>query len=149
MNAQELEQLIQRYFDATTTSAEETLLRRELARPEAQAPSADEARAVLGLFAAQRKRHTARRHSRSRIWAAAAGVALLLAAGGSFVAQRDAATQASYIAYVDGDVITDSQHVLDMMRSDLDDLRDASVSVDDAIAADLEQVFNAIHSKQQ
>ncbi|MDE6160987.1 MAG: hypothetical protein K2F77_04950 [Muribaculaceae bacterium] len=148
MNTQELENLIRRYFDADTSLSEETLLRRELARPEASAPSADEARAVLGLFAAQRGRQSASSH-RSRVWATAAGLALLIAAGVSFHTLNQTESRTQYIAYVNGTVITDSKHVLAMMNSDLADMRSASADVDDAIAADLEQISNAIHSTKQ
>ena len=49
-----IDEMIERYFEATLSEEEETALKAFLASPEGQAPEYDEVRAVMGFFAAGR-----------------------------------------------------------------------------------------------
>lgn len=110
--------LIDRYFDAQTSEAEELLLRRFVASPLADAPemaslrtAIDEVRAVMGVPVAAR-RHQGRkalfapRSKPQRQWrgVAAALIGVVLLAGGGAVYQY---RNPSCLAYVDGERITD------------------------------------------
>lgn len=49
-----IDEMIERYFEATLSEEEETALKAFLVSPEGQAPEYDEVRAVMGFFAAGR-----------------------------------------------------------------------------------------------
>lgn len=120
--------LVERYFEAETTEAEEAALRRFLCTPQGSAPRYDEVRAVMSYLAVGRSlqapapSHKATRsvrlHSLSRIAAAvvlAAGVGLMAWHG--LVSQREV-----YVAYVDGREITDRDEVLRLMDVSFDEV---------------------------
>ncbi len=99
--------LIDRYFDGATTEAEELSLKAFLASDEAGDPCFDEARAVMGLFVAGKRR--AVRGSRRRVvigWTSAAAVAAVLVSIGIFMGGR------TCIMWEDGVRITDRQEIV-------------------------------------
>ncbi|MBQ8061009.1 MAG: hypothetical protein IJ205_03580 [Bacteroidales bacterium] len=49
-----IDEMIERYFEATLSEEEETALKAFLVSPEGQAPEYDDVRAVMGYFAAGR-----------------------------------------------------------------------------------------------
>lgn len=111
--------LIDRYFEAQTSEAEELLLRQFVASPLADAPemaslraAIDEVRAVMGVAVAARRRRSSasvavvQRSRPLRQWrgVAAAMIGVALLAGGVAVYQY---RNPSCLAYVDGERITD------------------------------------------
>lgn len=143
MNQHELEKLIARYFDGETSLAEERRLRMLLARPEATGEAADEARAVMGVFAAQRaSMRPQRRTSRTAPWRAAAAIAMIVAVAMALLLPRHEA--GSYTAYCDGTEITDRDHVLAFMHDDLSAMGHAADDLGSSVAADFGEMSNAL-----
>lgn len=149
MNRKELDSLIARYFDGATTLDEERRLRSLLANPQAIGPAADEARAVMGVFAAQRMSKSAHRtRSRATAWRAAAGFAVLVAAGAILLTTSRGAENGTYTAYCGGVEITDRADVLGFMQADLDAMADAAGSVSNSVESDFDAVINAINNSK-
>ena len=134
-----LEQLTERYFEASTTIEEERELARMLARSGESSPLIDQARAVMGYAAASRAakgrrpaRHAVVARVARRVMQTAASVALLVA--GSALAIKygsprvEAATRC--VAYIDAVRITDEDVVRQMALDDLRSVMACSASVE-------------------
>ena len=128
MNRKEIDKLIDKYLEGTTTPEEELLLAREVNRPDG--PVEWEAiRAMLGtltLDEAAYDEEMARRRSRSmwtrRIgWAMAASIVVVAGIGLWFNSQQESSTDIA-IAYVDGQTITDEDRVLAMAEDAVCDI---------------------------
>ncbi|MDE6042264.1 MAG: hypothetical protein K2G07_01790 [Muribaculaceae bacterium] len=129
MNNTALKALIDKYFDGLTSDAEEAALRKALASPEVKGEDADEARAVLGVFAAQRStRHTGGARLIRRA-AAAAAVVIALAIGAWKITAWNSAPDEAYLAYVNGTRIDQSEPVLAIMAEELSAIGEAESSV--------------------
>lgn len=148
MNPQELDKLIERYFDGTTSLEEERRLRRALAATGARGDNADQARAVMGLAAAQRCAARPQRSRHSVAWRAAAGLALLVAAGASVLLHTHSSAGECSIAYADGSISHDRDDVLAVMQADLDAIADAATSVDATIASDFGAISDILNNPQ-
>lgn len=122
------EALIERYFEAQTTSAEEAALRRFLCSPQGSAPQYDEVRAVMGFLAVGRSLHerSAVRIARPKpLWHRVAGIAasVIVAVGFSVAGWHVlSADREVYVAYVDGRKITDRDEVLRLMHVSFDEV---------------------------
>ena len=139
-----LNQLIDRYFDATATEAEERELRLTLATTPLSSEKIDEARAVMGYFAAGRRDGATRRRRKSQWLRAAAAVAAAAVCGGALLTFiSDGHTPNQCVAYIGETEITDSHAVLAMMRSDLAEIGEASQSVQTDVASKLSTLFNS------
>lgn len=134
-----LHELIDRYFDATATEAEEAELLRGLADPTLTSPRIEEARAVAGFFAVERS-HRSRQRIRTPRWpkmAAAIAAAAVCGTALLTLPNHENSEPDRCVAYVGGTEITDSREVLAIMRSNLDDLGEASADVRSDIDAQL------------
>lgn len=135
-----LHELIERYFDATATEAEEAEMRRGLADMSLNSPRIDEARAVAGFFAVERGRRKAAERRQTVRWpriAAAIAVAAICGAALLTLPRHSGSEADRCVAYVGGSEITDSREVLAIMRSNLDDLGAASDAVRDDVDSQL------------
>ena len=116
------EMLIQRYFEAETTEAEENELRSFLSTSPGLDSRYDEVRAVMGYLAVGRslnKKKVARRPSRMIRTMRHVGVAASLALMIGFVSfywSDLISERESYVAYVDGNKITDRAIVSQLMQ---------------------------------
>ncbi len=116
------EMLIQRYFEAETTEAEEKKLRSFLSTSPGLDSRYDEVRAVMGYLAVGRslnKKKMARRPSRMIRTMRHVGVAASLALMIGFVSfywSDLISDRESYVAYVDGNKITDRAIVSQLMQ---------------------------------
>ena len=139
-----LNQLIDRYFDATATEAEERELRLTLASTPLSSEKIDEARAVMGYFAASRKAEVNKASRRGSWFRAAAAIAVAAVCGTAILTYRpnDKVTDLC-VAYIGETEITDSHAVLSMMRSDLAEIGEASQSVQTDVASQLSTLFNS------
>lgn len=142
---EQLDALIQRYFDAETSLEEEALLKRAVAHREE--PRYDEIRAVLGFMAAKRRSVAKKRKRGTTMWlqvAAVAAVAALVVTVGINLTHQATETGTCY-AMVGGVRIDDESQVLSLMQSNLGDIGDAasetSMSVESQIA-DIASVIN-------
>ena len=136
--------LIDRYFEAKTTEAEERELRLALAATKCRSAKIDEARAVLGYLAIGRNEARRRRiFTLPRVAAAAAAVAAVCAAVALPLMQRADSGADRCVAYVGRTEITDSRRVLQMMHSDLALMGEASQSLESDVASQLSTLFNS------
>ncbi len=132
-----LYRLIERYFDATASEGEERELRRLLASTRLESPEIEQARAVLGFYAAGR---TPRVRRRLRLPAAAAAAVVVVAGIGAaalFGPWRAGGQANQCVAYVGSTEITDSHRVMAMMQSELAEMSRASESVRADVASEL------------
>lgn len=125
---EELERLIERYFDGETTLDEEAALRQALANCPWTSSVIDDAKMVMGYFAAHSKhqRRASSRTARRQHIGIAASIAFMLAIGGIVLwsQQRQQADQC--IAYVNGKAISNDDAVIALINNDLDRIGDAS-----------------------
>lgn len=133
---QELEQLIERYFDGMTSVEEEETLRRTLAHCPWDSQAIDEAKAVMGYFAvhSDRQRHLATRGKRLRITGIAATVAIILAVGGYALWHQQRPDDVC-IAYVNGHVVQGDDQVMAMVADDLDRIDNAANAMTDQLSS--------------
>lgn len=139
---EQLDALIQRYFDAATSFEEEEMLRRAVAhRTE---PRFNEIRAVLGFFVAKRRlRHSNRMAVWKRAAAVAAAVALIATAG--FNLMQGNAESGTCYAMVGGTRIDDESQVLSLMQSGLGDIGDAAMEADISVQSQMADIASFIN----
>ena len=133
--------LIERYFEATASEAEERELRTALSRTKLLSPEIEEARAVLGYFVATRHESQSSHSRRPRHFAAAAAIAAIaISAAAIALSDGGRETDNRCIAYVGGTTITDNQRVMSMISADLQTLGDAAGSIEN----DIESQFSIL-----
>lgn len=145
INIDNLLQLIDRYFDGLTSADEERELREALADTRLSSPAIDEARAVMGVFAAARRieAHGPRRRLLPQMAiAAAASLALLIGAAAWFL--RPAGDDSLNFALVGSQRIDDYSEIESLMHADLSCIADARSQVDASIAAELEALNDVV-----
>lgn len=138
---QRINSLIDLYFDASASLAEERELRRLLAATSVRSPKIDEARAVMGLMAVERKQS---RRSRILPWRIAAGVAasmaVVLMLGVGLMSKGGDHSQAfdnRCIAYTGMAEISDAADVMSLFDDQLRMIDDAARAVETDIAGQL------------
>ena len=131
-NQEELEQLIDRYFEGDTTVEEEQTLRQCLADCPWDSEAIDEARFTMGYFTAHKQQqHRANRVSnRFRYTAIAASIALLMAVGIGTLLHYQSQTNNMCVAYVNGKTIDNDDAVMALIANDLNAMDDASMSME-------------------
>lgn len=143
----EIEELAERYFDGMTTVDEERRLRLLLASTDYSSPTADEVRALLGYFAAERSRAAARTGGRRmglkrKVLGIAVSVAVLVVAIVALFHSSDSSIEC--YAVVGSERIEDINEIRALIDADLVCISDAQNSIDDAIAADLSAISDAM-----
>lgn len=148
-NPNRLSHLIQLYFDGETTLEQERELRALLADPKVTGEEADEARAVIGFAMSSPASAPAARKASPRkpshIMAAvsvAASVAVVAMVGYGIFHPRH---NSECLAFVDGNMITDSEVVMEMVETDLSALGQASSDVSSDITDELDAISSAIN----
>lgn len=149
----ELEALIKRYFDGATTYTEEKRLRIMLTRCRYSSQTINEARAVMGFFAACRqhvrttpapKRFPSRRHA-----AAAAVTGIILLAGaltltigrsGHDTGEPDNA----FLAYSGGRIITDRNTVSALAELQMKSVFDVSRRLNTSVKSELQTLSEVL-----
>ena len=124
---QELEQLIERYFDGLTTVEEEAALSACLARCPWHSESIEDAQVVMGYFAALGKyqRHSAARTTRQRIAGIAASIVIVLSVA-VFALWHQWQPMDECVAYVNGQAISNDREVMALVENDLSSIGNAS-----------------------
>ena len=125
-----IDEMIERYFEATLSEKEETALKAFLASPEGQAPEYDEVRAVMGYFAAGRAVRQARQPSRltNRIVAIAASLAIIVTLGVNIYNKTNIC-----VSFVDGKKVTDKEVVMNDVDNILADLLSDRTGVEEQL----------------
>ena len=147
-NIKYIEHLIDLYFESRTDSAEETQLRRLLASTELTSAKIDEARAVMGYFAASRaiegreKRKNAQTRilPRVRLIDIAASVALIAAFALALINLRPGDDSNRCLAYANDIVISDAAEVMGIMDNDLSAMREATEDFQAEIIDQMESI---------
>ena len=116
---QEWEELVERYFDALTTDAEEQELKSCLLSPEAVDKVFDEAKAVMGFLKVGQSLHQKKAsHSIKHYWKAAAIVCAIV--GSATIWNVSNRMQNVCAAYIYGTKCTEVAMVLSQMKHSLD-----------------------------
>lgn len=134
MNKDHIQILISRYFEATATAEEERQLKEILADPTTEAtPEVEEARAVIGYTAIERKLHTpdkqASTNNGSRWRAmtiAAASAAAAITLGWSFLNNDNNPYESNATIYAQGRVIESTDQAMAIMEAQLGAMGKAS-----------------------
>ena len=123
----ELEALIQRYFEGMTTLEQEDAMRQCLAHCPWSSEAIDDARMVMGYFAAHKaqQQRSVSRGTRQGFIGIAASIAVILAVGG-YILWHQSQPSDVCIAYVNGKVVNSDDQVMAMVTEDLDRLNDAT-----------------------
>lgn len=145
MNTEQLNTLIERYFNGETSVAEERILRDELAASQLGSPEINEARAVMGYSIAQRNTH--HKANNRRVWLRAAAslaiIATLTVTAYRLNLNDHISTQC--FAYVDGQRITDNDQVINMMFEGLSNVADAADESQLQAISSLEDLVSAMN----
>lgn len=134
---QELEQLIERYFDGMTTVEEEAALRHELVHCPWSSEDIDDARVVMGYFVThckQQQRQHAMVSMRQRIIGIAASIAIILAVGG-YTLWHQQQSRDICVAYVNDQVVQSNDQVMAMIADDLDRIDNAANAMTDQLSS--------------
>ena len=125
-----IDEMIERYFEATLSEEEETALKAFLASPEGQAPEYDEVRAVMGYFAAGRVVRQTHQPSRltNRIVAIAASLAIIVTLGVNIYNKTNIC-----VSFVDGKKVTDKEVVMNDVDNILADLLSDRTGVEEQL----------------
>ena len=112
----QLEALIEQYFEGMTTLEQEDAMKQCLAHCPWSSQAIDEARMVMGYFAA---------HAEQRFIGIAASIAVILAVGG-YVLWHQSQPSDVCIAYVNGKVVEDNDKVMALVASDMSKMDNAT-----------------------
>lgn len=122
VQAKQIEALIEKYFDGATSLKEETTLRLILANTALSTPAIEEAKAVLGIFAAIRKQQPAVRKRSARKknsikWAVAASVTLVICA--SVATMMSPRHDGQYLTRMNGTETDNPEAAISLMNSQI------------------------------
>ncbi len=133
-----LDSLIERYFEGETSLEEEKLLKAMVARSDDS--RYDAVRAVLGYGVATRKRTALRRRRLGMVSAAAvASIAVVSIAWLNLFTKNGIGNSECY-AVVEGRYTSDQSEVLSIMQSDIGDIRSAQEDAGNYIAEQLKDI---------
>lgn len=154
LSQEQLEAMIEQYFDCTLSDDDERRLRRELATTPHRSQAIDEARFTMGFLSmgmsrSQASRQAATRHGKPwmRLAAAAAVLALVVSAGLYVVRMATTPPDACY-AWVNGHKVSDDKVVMRMIQSDFDDIDRASSSIDDHMMQQLQSMGQTLDADE-
>lgn len=137
--------LVRRYFDAQTTSEEESRLRHFLLTSPLRDADFEEARAVMGLVAIANACHTTThhtsRHRFHRVLTLAASFALLLSLGTLIVLTQSKHADNECVAYVNGHKVTNEQEVINLLHRDIEQV-DLNTT-DELITEQMNELFSS------
>ena len=127
-NQDELEQLINRYFDGETSVQEEQILQEALAHCPWSSATIDEARFTMGYFIAHRQeaQRASKKNFRRQLIGIAASIAIILAVGGYALWHNHQQQDEVCIAYVNGMVVDDNDKVMALVANDLSKIDNAT-----------------------
>ena len=127
-----IDEIIERYFEATLSEEEEAALKAFLASPEGQGPEYDEVRAVMGYFATGRSRRFGSfgklRNRTRRLIAVAASLVILVTLGVNIYNKSNIC-----VSFVDGKKVTDKEVVMNDVDNILADLLSDRISMEEQL----------------
>lgn len=142
----DIHKLIDAYFDCTLSEQEEQWLKRMLATTDEDTADVREAKAVLGVFAMERKlsQGTPILHSKNRIlrYAAVAVAVFAIVIGGmKYVEYKEDNT---CVMYVNGEKISNENIVLAQMMGQMDDISEAADYNDQTMSSQLDDIASVL-----
>lgn len=148
LSQEELERLIDRYFECDLSDAQEQQLKQELAVTAFRSDNIDEARFTMGFMSAGMRLHRGRGSNvnGNRTWkivSAAASVILILAVGLGVRNVKLGQDEACY-AYVKGHKVSNESEVMALIHNDLDEVHIASSGIDDRMLDQLASMGDAL-----
>lgn len=144
---EQIHQLIDAYFDAQTTTEEETLLKQILANVDVSTPKIQEARAVLGLFAYKRKNNIGKKRFSfrfKRVLKYAALIAVCAVIGITVTNKIIESESTKNMAWIGGKVVTDEDVTLNLLNEQLQDIATANENTFDMVAENFNDVSQAL-----
>ncbi|MCM1503782.1 MAG: hypothetical protein NC127_01100 [Muribaculum sp.] len=148
LSAEELDELIECYFDCTLSEDDELSLRKVLSVTSLDSPSIREAKAVMGYGVALKAKMSAKSKDRNwrtkwfRITGVAGAVAILLSIGAYM--HHESTDEDYCVAYVNGQRINNQEAIMQMMKVDLLTMQAGSESVAGNIDSDFSALREAI-----
>lgn len=134
----QIHDLIERYFDATATEAEERRLKQILATTKLLTPQIEEAKAVFSFYAASKAKAVPKRSKRFSMPRIAAAIAFVaVTATAATLLFHENKSENHCIAYVGRVEITDQDRVLSLMAGDLQSFGQAAENIEDDINNEL------------
>ena len=132
----QLEALIERYFEGMTTLEQEDAMRQCLAHCPWSSQAIDDARMVMGYFAAhaEQQHNQVTRGMRQRFIGIAASIAVILAVGG-YVLWHQSQPSDVCIAYVNGNVVEDNDKVMALVASDMSKMDKAANAITNQLSS--------------
>lgn len=135
------EELVERYFDALTTDAEEQELRDFLCSPEATGAVFNEARAVMGFLKVGQTLHPkTQKHRSVNYWKVAAIFCGVMIGGAALWNTWDKMQNVCEV-YVYGDRYTEVAMVMSQMQHSLDKMNDVEENIVEAQLSDFFQMM--------
>lgn len=144
---QDIHKLINAYFDCTLSEQEELRLKYMLATTDEDTDDVREAKAVLGVFAMERKLSQGAQpitHSKRSIirYAAAAVAGFAIVVGGvKYVEYKEDNT---CVMYVNGEKISNEKIVLAQMKGQMDDISEAADNTDQTMSSQLDDIASVL-----
>lgn len=133
-----LDSLIERYFEGETSLEEEKLLKAMVARSDDS--RYDAVRAVLGYGVATRKRTALRRRRLGMVSAAAVASIAVVSIAWLNLSTNTGTGNSECYAVVEGRYTSDQSEVLSIMQSDIGDIRSAQEDAGNCIAEQLKDI---------
>lgn len=133
-----LDSLIERYFEGETSIEEEKLLKKMVARSDDI--RYDAVRAVLGYGVATRKRTALRRRRLGMVSAAAVASIAVVSIAWLNLSTKTGTGNSECYAVVEGRYTSDQSEVLSIMQSDIGDIRSAQEDAGNCIAEQLKDI---------
>lgn len=133
-----LDSLIERYFEGETSLEEEKLLKKMVARSDDS--RYDAVRAVLGYGVATRKRTASRRRRLGMVSAAAVASIAVVSIAWLNLSTKTGTGNSECYAVVEGRYTSDQSEVLSIMQSDIGDIRSAQEDAGNCIAEQLKDI---------
>lgn len=133
-----LDSLIERYFEGETSLEEEKLLKAMVARSDDS--RYDAVRAVLGYGVATRKRTALRRRRLGMVSAAAVASIAVVSIAWLNLSTKTGTGNSECYAVVEGRYTSDQSEVLSIMQSDIGDIRSAQEDAGNCIAEQLKDI---------
>lgn len=133
-----LDLLIERYFEGETSLEEEKLLKAMVARSDDS--RYDAVRAVLGYGVATRKRTALRRRRLGMVSAAAVASITVVSIAWLNLSTKTGTGNSECYAVVEGRYTSDQSEVLSIMQSDIGDIRSAQEDAGNCIAEQLKDI---------
>lgn len=138
----QLQDDIERYFDAQLSQEEERDLMRTLLEMEGQDPMADEALAVmLASRLATKAIKSRKKHPLIRTAGIAASIAVIIGTGAYFMPQSG---DTKTFAYVSGKKILDPNEINNIVSTQLRDIEESTDLFSQALSSDLDDIREAL-----